>query len=102
MVARLMRIKKSQIKKAIENISSKYGIKHAELFGSYVNGRVHDKSDIDILLEFNNDTISLITLLSIKYELEEKLGKEVDVLHAPIPENSFIEIGKSEVIYERQ
>ena len=46
--------------------------------------------DVDILVEFIAPSVSLFTLLNIKHEIEEKLRKDVDIIHAPIDENALI------------
>ena len=51
----------------------------AGLFGSYARGRATDKSDIDILVRFRGRK-SLVDLARLEIELEEKLGRKVDVL----------------------
>lgn len=55
------------------------GIKRSSLFGSYVRGEQHDKSDIDFLVEYPEGT-SLFTVAELKYKLEDVLGKSVDLV----------------------
>ena len=66
-----------KIKKRIAPVLKKYGIKKAGIFGSYARGEQKRKSDLDILVEFND---SLLTLVGIELELKKKLGKKVDLL----------------------
>ncbi|WP_457613569.1 nucleotidyltransferase family protein [Methanocaldococcus sp.] len=49
------------------------------MFGSYARNEQKETSDIDILVEFDKKK-SLLDLVRLKYELEEVLGKEVDIL----------------------
>ncbi len=51
----------------------------AGIFGSYVTGKATSQSDIDILIQFKGKK-SLLNLIHIKHELEDSLGKNVDVL----------------------
>lgn len=67
----------SQIKRKTLPIFKKYHIKKAGIFGSYAKGSANKKSDLDILVEFND---SLLTLVRIERELKESLGKNVDLL----------------------
>jgi predicted nucleotidyltransferase len=83
----------------IKTIVSDFPIKKVSYFGSYADGTATDASDLDILVEFETSAISLLTLLDIKYRLEEKMGISVDVVHAPIPVGSLIEIGKEISVY---
>ena len=71
-----------------QNISNKlqtffpaYPIEKAWLFGSYARGEETDKSDIDILVKFvENTEISLFDHIRIKLNLEENLQKNVDLV----------------------
>ena len=51
--------------------------KKISLFGSYADGNANEDSDIDLLVEFLSSNVSLFTLYNIKYEIENKLHKEV-------------------------
>ena len=72
-------MKINQIKKKILPILKKNDIKRASLFGSVVRGEATEESDIDLLVEFKGEK-SLLDLAGLKIELEEMLGKKVDVL----------------------
>lgn len=88
------------IKNAIADILAKYPIKKISIFGSYANGSAKEDSDVDILVEFLSPNVSLLTISDMKYEIESKLNKEVDLIHAPIDEDSLIKIDKVVDIYE--
>jgi len=51
----------------------------AALFGSVVSGDFDDNSDIDILVELD-DSLSLLDYIGIILELEDKLGRKVDLV----------------------
>lgn len=68
-----------EIKNKIIPIFKKYDVKRASIFGSFVRGEERGDSDIDILVEFKGEK-SLLDLAGLKIELEEKLGRKVDVL----------------------
>ena len=68
-----------EIKQKILPILEKYNIKKAGLFGSFVRGEMREDSDIDILVEIRDD-ISLLDFVGIKLEIEEALGKKVDLV----------------------
>lgn len=88
-----------QILDGISLVAQEYPIKKAELFGSYANGTSHPGSDVDLLLEFNDPRVSLLTLNNVKYRLEDILKTEVDVVHGPLPENSMLEIDRRISLY---
>jgi len=74
------------MKKSIENIKKKiipilkrYGVKKAAIFGSFVRGETKKSSDIDILVEFEKN-ISLLDFVGLKLEIEETLGRKVDLV----------------------
>ena len=67
----------NSLKKKIILVLKKNHITKAGIFGSYARGDVKKRSDVDILIEFND---SLLTLVRIERELKESLGKKVDLL----------------------
>lgn len=90
-----------KMKSEIADIALLYGIKKASLFGSYANGTATEESDVDLLLEFETVSVSLLKLAGIKLKLEQNIRKNVDVIHSPIPANSFIKIDNEVSLYER-
>lgn len=53
-------------------------IKELGLFGSYAKGNNSGRSDIDIFVKLQ--PAKMFDLISIKYELEQLLGKKVDII----------------------
>lgn len=88
------------IKMGINEVLSEYPIKKVDLFGSYAEGTNHERSDVDLLVEFMTSSVSLLTLNKLKYRLEEILKTEVDVIHGPLESDAMIMIGKVVPIYE--
>jgi len=68
-----------EIKDTLIEVLKKYGVKRAALFGSIVRGEATKDSDIDLLIEFEGKR-SLLDLVGLKLELQELLGREVDVI----------------------
>ncbi len=68
-----------EVKSKIIPILKQHGATRAGLFGSVVRGEVGDDSDIDILVEIDKD-ISLLDFVGIKLQIEEALGKKVDLV----------------------
>ena len=53
----------------------------AWLFGSYARGEEREDSDVDLLVKFDRSIpIGLFAYLRIHRELEEKLGRKVDLV----------------------
>ena len=57
-------------------------VKKAWLFGSYSRGEETSESDVDILVQYDrkNYRVGLFTIVSIKQQLQELLGCEVDLV----------------------
>lgn len=68
-----------QIKEIIKPIMAKHNIKEIYLFGSYARGEANRNSDVDIYCE-SGDLISLYDEINFKEELENALGKKVDIV----------------------
>ncbi len=49
------------------------------VFGSYARNDAHEGSDLDLLLSFRTRK-SLLDLVALQLELEEKLGMKVDIV----------------------
>lgn len=85
----------------ILSIAFEYGVNKIRLFGSTARKEDTDNSDIDFLVNLDEDR-SLLDLIGFKYSLEEIFDKKVDVvtidsLHKDIKENvlkEMIEIWK--------
>jgi predicted nucleotidyltransferase len=67
-----------EIKDKILPILKKYGVKRAGIFGSVARGESTEESDIDILVEIEG-RMSLLDFAGLKLELEEILGRKVDL-----------------------
>ena len=49
------------------------------VFGSYARGEENEKSDLDILIDFNIE-VDLLELIGMEQELSELLGIKVDLI----------------------
>ena len=89
-----------EIKKTIAEIAPQYNLTKVTLFGSRANGTATENSDVDLLVEFSKDVVvTLLTLSSLKVQLEEIWNLNVDIIHAPIPKTSILIIDKELEIY---
>ena len=70
---------KNKIKETVVPILKKHNVKRASLFGSIVSGNYTDKSDIDILVELDDD-LSLLDFIDIKLEIEAATKRKVDLV----------------------
>jgi predicted nucleotidyltransferase len=70
---------KDKIKEIVVPILKRHNVKRASLFGSIVRDDYTEGSDIDILVELQEDT-SLLDFIGIKLEIEDATNKKVDLV----------------------
>ena len=90
-----------EIKNAIQKFAISYPVKSIDLFGSYAVGENTDASDIDLLVEFDKNVASLFDLIGLKLDIEDALMKNVDIVSAPLKDNSILKIKKMVRIYDK-
>lgn len=88
-----------QIADGVRIASREYPLRRVELFGSYANGKNTAQSDVDLLVEFMQPRVSLLTISAFKFRMEELLGTEVDIVHGPLPEGSLLELDRRIPLY---
>jgi hypothetical protein len=59
-----------------------YGVKRIGLFGSYANGKPNPESDVDILVEFEPGQKTFDHYMDLKFFLEDKFARRVDLVIA--------------------
>ncbi|MBZ4652405.1 MAG: hypothetical protein JG761_1205 [Proteiniphilum sp.] len=64
--------------KFVSEYGDEYGISRIGIFGSVARDQQTEDSDVDILIEA--PVLDLLSLIGIKYRLEEMLGTPVDVV----------------------
>jgi predicted nucleotidyltransferase len=69
-----------QIRTVLPQLRQQYGIKDLWLFGSYVREEQGEVSDLDILVTFENPTLSLIEFIQLEQKLSDLLGIRVDLV----------------------
>lgn len=67
------------VREKIIDILRRNDVRRASFFGSIVRGEMTDQSDVDLLIEFEGRK-SLLDLSGLKIELEDALGRKVDVV----------------------
>ena len=87
------------IKKVVAEIAPKYQITKATLFGSRARGDNREDSDVDLIVEFETYSVSLLKIFSLKYKLEEIFKVGVDIVHGPVESDDILEIDKEVEIY---
>jgi predicted nucleotidyltransferase len=91
------------IKKKIVPILRRQGVTKAALFGSAAKRKTGKIGDIDLLIKIRRDK-SLLDILHLKLELEEKLGKKVDLVEYAVIKPFFRDIilKEQKIIYEKK
>jgi predicted nucleotidyltransferase len=79
------------------DLQQRYPIASLALFGSYSRGEQTEKSDIDILVEFNGKIGSRFFLLAD--EIEQKLDQPIDLVSKNGIKPKYFDSIKSDLIY---
>jgi predicted nucleotidyltransferase len=69
----------TELKALLPELVTRYKVQGLELFGSVVREEQHEKSDIDLLVEFGENA-DMFDLIGLSLFLEEKLKRKVDVV----------------------
>jgi len=75
---KLMEMKRA-LKSNKELLRQQYGVKEIGIFGSFARGEQKKKSDVDVLVEFE-DMPDLIKFIELERKLQRLLGKKVDLV----------------------
>lgn len=68
------------LKKKIVPVLKRNSVVRAGIFGSFARGESKKNSDIDILIEIKAKKFSLLDLVGLKIDLEEKLNRKTDIV----------------------
>jgi predicted nucleotidyltransferase len=64
-----------------KELSEKYAVREIGIFGSYVRGEQKKKSDVDVLVEFEESAnLSLLDFIGLENYLSDVLGVKVDLV----------------------
>lgn len=93
----------ANIKNKIVPILKRRGVTRAAFFGSVARGEAKKNSDVDILVKLEKGK-NLFDFVGLKLDLEEKLGKKVDLVsyNAIKPRLKNIILRDEKVIYEKK
>jgi uncharacterized protein len=69
------------LRERMPEFQMRYGVKSLGIFGSYVHGQQKKRSDIDLLVEFNDQApVTLVSFVALERELGKLLGQRVDLV----------------------
>ena len=87
----------------LARIARKHHIAYLAIFGSYARGDERPESDVDLYVRFGRD-VGLFEMLGIKHEMEDALGRSVDLIAEELVEPySFVRASMARdltVVYE--
>lgn len=70
-----------KIRRHLPALREKYGVRSLKIFGSFVHGRQGKRSDIDLLVEFDeNRPVTLLQFVALEREIGFLLGRKVDLV----------------------
>jgi uncharacterized protein len=61
-------------------LATVYGVRDLRLFGSVARGEATQTSDVDLVVDFDPDRITLPVFLDFSEDLEALLGRRVDIV----------------------
>jgi uncharacterized protein len=86
-------------KEKLVEFCQRWKVNELALFGSALRDDFRPDSDLDILITFAPDAKrGLMTLSKMKYELEDLLGREVDLVNKSAVETSHNWIRRNEIL----
>lgn len=78
-----------ELKTMISPIAAQYGVDRIFLFGSYARGQATEESDVDLRVD-KGRVKGLFALGALYSELEERLGKKLDLLTTGSLDQQFL------------
>ncbi len=71
---------KRTLRQHLPELRERYGIRSFGIFGSYVHGEAKKSSDLDLLVEFDRDRLTLLGFIQLENHLSDLLGVKVDLV----------------------
>ena len=81
-----------------EELREKYKVKEIGIFGSFIRGEQRKKSDVDVLVDFE-ESIGLFEFMDLEEHLEKLLGRKVDLVSKGALKPRIGEYILKEVVY---
>lgn len=70
----------SVLREHLPELRERYSVRSLGVFGSYVRGEQHKRSDLDILVDIDDPSLTLFQFVELRDYLSEILGKRVDLV----------------------
>lgn len=65
-------------------LRERYGVMSIGVFGSWTRGQTHSESDLDLLVELEDPSLSLLRFVALKNELSDLTGVPVDLVERDV------------------
>ncbi|MGQ9510249.1 MAG: nucleotidyltransferase family protein [Thermodesulfobacteriota bacterium] len=88
-----------KLKSHLPEIKQKYKVKEIGIFGSQIKGKFKKKSDIDILVEFEEGGCTFDDYMELKFFLEGMFQRKVDLVLKNALKEGLKPCILSEVVY---
>jgi len=69
-----------KLRSALPSLRARYGVQHLALFGSFARGEPTRRSNLDVLVEFDDRPLTLLQFIALEGELSDLLGLKVDLV----------------------
>lgn len=86
------------LRKHLPDFKIRYPIKSLGIFGSYARKDATDKSDLDVLIEFEDKSPSLLKIVHLENELTDLLGIKVDLVEKKVMKPRILENVMREIV----
>ncbi|MGH7495724.1 MAG: nucleotidyltransferase family protein [bacterium] len=68
------------LRQKLPDLRARYGVLSLGVFGSFVRGEQKRRSDLDLLVEFDESELTLFEIVGLERELSSLLGIKVDLV----------------------
>jgi predicted nucleotidyltransferase len=83
----------------LKEICKRYLIRELAVFGSALRQDFNDKSDVDLLIEFEPESgITLFNIVDLKEEFEKLFGRDVDIVSKKAIQQSRNHLKKKSIL----
>lgn len=70
----------ARLQAELPELREQWGVRSLGVFGSYVRGEQRPRSDLDLLVEFDDRPVGLLHLIGLERHLSDLLGMKVDLV----------------------
>lgn len=70
----------SKLRAQLPALRERYGVRYLGVFGSYVRGRARPRSDLDLLVDFDDRPLGLLKFVELEQHLSDLLKVKVDLV----------------------